>query len=404
MTSDPEFDRRAREWLEDGPVQAADPVLYATLAAVHTTPQQRRQTLGRFVVSITTPRLVAAAAVVALLVGGAVGISMLRAPSGVIAQPSPDVSVAPPSPAAASARPTPAAAVFVDTNTYLFAMHPGFANPGTDAPPSWLEVAGPGDPHGRQLTIDVEGGAEDPAWSPDGASIAFASGGASGASLWTAAADGTDPQQVAACAAPCTFVDWPAWSPDGMKIAYTETDVPSGKSQPSAARIVVVMLGDGKRSVIAEGGPDALPDRASWSPDGTRLVYDRVVVDTSGRPTGSTLSIVGADGKGDAPVAGLGNAGEPDWSKDDVIAFDDGLNILTVPATGGTATKLTSLSTTSQQANRSPRWTPDGRVSYVHEPTNGTNQLMSIAADGTDPAVIFAGGGRVYPDTPAARP
>ena len=33
-----DFDRYAREWLEDGPVQLADPVLDATLVAVHRTP------------------------------------------------------------------------------------------------------------------------------------------------------------------------------------------------------------------------------------------------------------------------------------------------------------------------------------------------------------------------------
>lgn len=403
MTADPEFDRRAREWLEDGPVQAADPVLHATLAAVHTTPQQHRKSIGRFPVSVTLPRLVAAAAVILLVVGGAFGISALRTPNGVVAQPSPDGSSAPPSAAAASTRPAPA--VFVDPNTYLFAMDPGYASPGTDAPPSWLQLVSPSDPHGHELAIGVDGGARDPAWSPDGTQIAFTSGTQGEGSVWTAAADGSNPVKVATCSSPCTFVDWPSWSPDGQRLAFTETDVPDGKGQPTEARIVILALAGGDRSVIATGGPDALPNRAGWSPDGRRLVYDRVEVDATGRPIGSSLSIVGSDGTGDAAFQGIAKvAGEPDWSAQDVIAFSDGLNILTMPAAGGTATKITGLSATSQQANRSPRWTPDGRVSFVHEPTNGTNVLMSVAADGTNPAVIFAGGGRVYPDTPVARP
>ena len=76
----------------------------------------------------------------------------------------------------------------------------------------------------------------------------------------------------------------------------------------------------------------------------------------------------------------------------------------TVPAAGGTATQVTSLSTTSQQANAQPGWTSDGRVVYVHQPTNGTNVVMSVAPDGADPAIVFSGGGRVYPGSPAARP
>jgi Tol biopolymer transport system component len=169
--------------------------------------------------------------------------------------------------------------------------------------------------------------------------------------------------------------------------------------------VVVLTLAGGARSVVADGGPDALPSDAGWSPDGTKLIYDRLQVDVTGRPTAASIWTVGVDGTGDAQLAGLPpTAGEPAWSGADVIAFDDGLNIFTVPAAGGTPTKVTNLSATSQQANRSPRWTPDGRISFVHEPTNGTNVLMSVAADGGDPAVIFSSGGRVYPERPAARP
>ena len=136
-----------------------------------------------------------------------------------------------------------------------------------------------------------------------------------------------------------------------------------------------------------------------------KLVYDRIQLDATGKSTASSVWTIGADGTGDTEMTGLPpTAGEPAWSGADVIAFGDGINIFTVPAGGGTPTKITNLSATSQQANRSPLWTPDGRISYVHEPTNGTNVLMSIAADGSDPAVVFSGGGRVYPDRPVARP
>ena len=406
MTTDPDFDRYAREWLEDGPVQLADPVLDATLVAVHRTTQQHRQSFGRFSVSFTSPRLIAAAVIVLLVAGGAVGLAVLRSPAQVIGQPSPAVSGPAPSGAAvASPRASSAPAVFADPNTYIFAMDPGYASPGTDAPPSWLEVAGPTHPNGHQLAIAVDGDLRDPAWSPDGSQIAFVSATPSGASVWTAASDGSSPTKMATCASPCSSIDRPSWSPDGKQLVMTELDIPAGKAQPTAARIVVLTLAGGARSVIAEGGPDALPVDAGWSPRGDALVYDRVQLDTTGKPTAASVWTIGADGTGETQVTGLPpTGGEPAWSPAGVIAFGDGINIFTVPVAGGTPTQVTNLSATSQQANRSPGWTPDGRISYVHEPTNGTNVLLSVAADGSDPAVIFSGGGRVYPDKPAARP
>ena len=229
MTTDSDFDRYAREWLEDGPVQLADPVLDATLAAVHRTTQHHRQSFGRFSVSFTSSRLIAAVVIVLVVAGGALGVAVLRSPAHVIGQPSPAVSAPAPSGAAvASPRASPAAAVFADPNTYIFAMDPGYASPGTDAPPSWLEVAGPTDPNGHQLDIAVDGDLRDPAWSPDGSQIAFVSATPTGVALWTAAADGSRPTKVATCASPCASVDRPSWSPDGKQLVFTETDVAGG--------------------------------------------------------------------------------------------------------------------------------------------------------------------------------
>ena len=251
----------------------------------------------------------------------------------------------------------------------------------------------------------MDGDLDMPAWSPDGTRIAFVARSAGSTGLWTAASDGSGATSVATCKGTCTSIDYPAWSPDGTRIVFTETDIPQDAARPTAARLVVLTLKGGDRTVAAEGGPDALPDRASWSPDGGRLVFDRVALDAGGHPTGSALSIIGVDGSDETPIHGLAaTPHEPSWSAADVIAFDDGLNVYTVPAAGGTATKVTSLSTTSQQANVQPGWTPDGRVVYVHQPTNGTNVVMSVAPDGSDQAIVFSGGGRVYPGSPAARP
>jgi TolB protein len=67
----------------------------------------------------------------------------------------------------------------------------------------------------RQLTETPEG-AYDPAWSPDGARIAYAARSRGRHDLWVMGADGTDARQITengASRCPC-------WSPDGQHLAY----------------------------------------------------------------------------------------------------------------------------------------------------------------------------------------
>ncbi len=65
-----------------------------------------------------------------------------------------------------------------------------------------------------------------PTWSPDGSSIAYASGMPDSEGIWVVKADGTKPRQLSGCkagdAAPCAAGSdiGPGWSPDGTTIAF----------------------------------------------------------------------------------------------------------------------------------------------------------------------------------------
>ncbi|HUH00375.1 MAG TPA: prolyl oligopeptidase family serine peptidase [Kofleriaceae bacterium] len=103
-----------------------------------------------------------------------------------------------------------------------------------------------------------------PAWSPDGARIAFLSA----ADLWVVSRDGADARVVHrmgdAEVAPATwFPDAPVWSPDGTRVAYAAT-------VDGCFRIVAVDVGDGSSSVLT---PDECAMRPRWNPDGAVLVY-----------------------------------------------------------------------------------------------------------------------------------
>jgi Tol biopolymer transport system component len=129
-------------------------------------------------------------------------------------------------------------------------------------------------PDGTGVTRLTNNLADDrnPAWSPDGSKIVFASnrGGRAGIGavthLFVMNADGTGVKQL-------TFgnlaADQPAWSPDGTRIVYHETD---GLSMINAD-------GTGETGLISavDAGPGGVTiwflGQPTWSPDGKSIAF-----------------------------------------------------------------------------------------------------------------------------------
>jgi len=150
-------------------------------------------------------------------------------------------------------------------------------------------------------------GVDDPAWSPDGARIAFqynlvdkAFGGSLkvSAGIWIVKTNGTGLQQVTEQTPGTSWDSGPAWSPDGRKLAFVRSDL-----QREADAIFTVNVDGGGLTQVTpwelNGG-----DRADWSPDGRWILF-RV----DGADGSSNLYKVHPDGTGLTSLTKQGAAG-----------------------------------------------------------------------------------------------
>ncbi len=231
---------------------------------------------------------------------------------------------------------------------------------------------------GRKRRI-TQSDAVQAAWSPDGSRIAYWGIQAGGQrDIWTIPAEGGEPEPLTHDAA----IDWgPVWSPDGRFLYFTSDR--SGSMNLWRLRV-------DERSGKALGLPEAvtLPATASWyicfSRDGRRLAY----VQTSTRTNIAEIQFDESTGQVVGAMNWLtrGNieTTNPDVSSDgDAVVFDsigERQEDLYVLHDGSGARRITD----DAYKDRAPRWEPNSDRILFFSDRSGRYELWTIKSDGTD--------------------
>ena len=198
---------------------------------------------------------------------------------------------------------------------------------------------------------NTRAGDEDPAFSPNGKMIAFASRRTGNSDIYTVSANGTDIKRVTRSES--TDID-PAWSPDGTKIAFA-----SGRNGNTD---IYVINKDGTGLTRLTTSPQFDSDPA-WSPDGTRIAFERGTDFHPGTQNPLKIYVMKAVRESATNIAqrlttSEGEAeSEPDWSPNGTrIAFAiNQTKLYSIRADGSDQIRLTTTSRGWQ-----PAWSPDG--------------------------------------------
>jgi Tol biopolymer transport system component len=250
-------------------------------------------------------------------------------------------------------------------------------------------------PHGKPQRLTSGNGHEfQPAWSPDGKSIAYVTWSSEGGQLWKVPAGGGTPVQLSKSLA---VYSNPAWSPDGTKIvalrgnAYDRENSEFDGGQTGNADLVWVPAEGGEANLI-------LPARGSGAPHFTHD-KDRIYVYT---PQGLvSLRFDGTDRRTHLQVKGQGAyfAEEP-VPADDVQASPDGqwvlahvsnqLYLIAMPVVGGEAPTV-NVSSAAVAAKRLTdigadyfAWADDGKtITWAVGPSLFRESLSAISFEPT---------------------
>lgn len=228
---------------------------------------------------------------------------------------------------------------------------------------------------GVRVVTDLNDGACQPVWSPNGSQLAFTSPCRAnrdqypGASVWVINADGSGLRPLAT--APGGDYD-PAWSPDGDQIAFTSL-------QDGWPQIYAMNVDGAGRTNLSD--TTAHESKPAWSPSGNQIIY------VSTRSGISEVWVMAADGSDPQRFSRSADRDnhEPSWAPDgQLVLFDQEIGgVRRLVATqfkegGAPEVRICPEGPLSVQPMAEPAWSPDGRWLVFETWPDGVDHNIAI--------------------------
>ena len=226
------------------------------------------------------------------------------------------------------------------------------------------------------------------AWAADGQSLLFSSDRGGKYALWKIRLNRTTPERLPVGTEDATQ---PALAKGGL-LAYTQSS-----ALWSILRVPLAAKSDPESRIAALLSSTQQDSAPSFSPDGTQFAFQ------SWRSGSQEIWIASADGQSLRQLTSFANSltGSPAWSSQgDQIVFDARVNghshVFTIPAKGGSARQLTF----GDANDIVPRWSADNRSIYFRSNRGGRWQIWKMPATGGAAQPVTSDDGMIAQESP----